>query len=158
MRAVDWPEELHPDRAHVFAHNELETRATPEAIWPWLVQATRWPEIYANCRGLRLYDGATELALGTRFTWWTFGVRVETVVDGFEPNRYLAWSGAGLGARGYHAWILEPTARGCRFVTEETQRGPVVRLLSPLLRRGLLHFHQRWLEGLARAALREQER
>ncbi len=149
-----WPSGLSPDRADLHAHNELATRAAPEAIWRWLIAAPRWHELYSNCRGLKIEGGADTLALGTRFTWWTFGARVSTTVDAFEANRYLAWTGGGLGARGHHAWLIEPTATGgCRFVTEETQRGVVVKALAPVLRRGLMHFHQRWLEGLAEAAL-----
>ena len=82
----------------------------------------------------------------------TFGAPVTTVVDDLAPGARLAWRGTGLGSRGYHAWILEPTAAGCRLIAEETQRGAVVWLGRPLLRRGLLAQHQRWLEGLARAA------
>ena len=147
-----WPDDLTPARADLHVHNQLETNASPAAIWQWLIAAPKWHELYSNCRGLRIEGGADTLALGTRFTWWTFGAHVSTTVDAFEPNRYLAWTGGGLGARGHHAWLLEPNDSGCRFVTEETQRGLVVKALAPALRRGLRHFHQRWLEGLANAA------
>src|SRR5262249_49852268 len=93
-----------------------------------------------------------DLSLGARFSWWTFGVPVSTVVLELVPARRLAWRGEGLGSMGYHAFDLEPTARGTHLVTEETQRGAAVRVPRPLITRGLLPFHQRWLEGLARAA------
>jgi hypothetical protein len=150
--AIRWPAGLTPGEAHVHTVNTLEAAVPPEAIWPWLVRATRWHEHYANCKRLRIDGGAAELSPGARFRWWTFGVPVTTVVEDWAPGERLAWSGTGLGARGYHAWILEPTAGGCRFITEETQRGAAVWLGRPLLRRGLLVQHQRWLEGLARAA------
>jgi hypothetical protein len=154
---IEWPDALRPEVAAIHAHNELETDLAPEAIWPWLVRAARWREFYSNCRGLRFVnDRGPDLRLGTEFTWWTFGVPVTTTVDVFEPNARLAWTGRGLGARGHHAWLLERRGNGARggtrIVTEETQRGIAPSLLRAALRPGLLHFHQRWLEGLVRAA------
>ncbi len=152
--SVRWPAGLEPANAPVFAHNEIVSTLPPARIWPVLIRAARWPDLYTNCKRLRfLNHEGPDLRPGTRFSWWTFGVPVETVIDGFEPERYLAWSGTGLGARGHHAWILEATADGgTRFVTEETQAGAVPWIFAPLLRAGLRHYHQRWLEGIERAA------
>jgi hypothetical protein len=149
---MKWPADLDPSVADVHAVNELVADVPPEAIWPWLVRATRWRELYSNAWRVRIENGAADLSLGARFSWWTFGVPVRTTVLELVPARRLAWRGEGLGAMGYHAFDLEPTARGTRLLTEETQRGAAVRVLRPMIARGLHHFHQRWLEGLARAA------
>ena len=150
--AIRWPEGLAPALAHVHTVNVLDVAVSPAQLWPWLVRATRWPDYYGNARRVRLAGDADELALGLAFHWWTFGVPVRTVVDDLAPHARLAWRGAGLGARGYHAWLLEPTPTGTRVITEETQRGAAVWLGRPLLRRGLVRWHQRWIEGLAAAA------
>jgi hypothetical protein len=153
MTSIAWPDGLAPEEAHIHVRNELVTDVTARAIWPWLLRATRWRELYSNCRGLRFVDErGPDLAIDTRFTWWTFGAKVDTRVTELVPFERLAWTGTGLGARGHHAWLLEERGGETRFVTEETQRGAVPALLAPVLRRGLLHFHQRWLEGLVRAA------
>ena len=47
-----------------------------------------------------------------------------------------------------------PEEGGTRVVTEETQHGWVPFLGRWYLRRGLLKWHQRWLEGLAERAAR----
>ena len=151
---VRWPEGLDPRIGDVFSHNELTIDVPPEQVFRWLLRATAWPTFYSNARRIRLEGGGDELRLGTRFSWWTFGVPVTTTVDALEPGRYLAWSGTGLGARGHHVWLIEPTLGGCRVVTEEVQRGPMVALLAPLLRVGLRRSHQGWLEGLAVVARR----
>jgi hypothetical protein len=150
--SIHWPAGLAPEEAHVHTVNVLETEVPAAAVWPWLLRATRWHEHYANCRRLRIDGGAADLSAGARFHWWTFGVPVTTVVDDLVPDERLAWSGTGLGARGYHAWILEAMPVGCRLITEETQRGAVVWLGRPLFRRWLRAQHQRWLEGLVRVA------
>lgn len=151
---VRWPAGLEPATSPVFAHDELAAEVTPAAFWARLVHATRWHEDYPNCKRLVIDGGGDHLQLGTRFTWTTFGIRVTTTVDGFEPERYLSWTGGGLGARAHHVWLIEPTPAGCRIVTEETQAGVAARLLAPLMRRGLARYHPRWLAGLARAAAR----
>lgn len=153
MSAIRWPAGFEPSSCPVHTVNELTIDAPIEAAWAWLVRAGRWSEWYSNCKRLRFESGSgPDLALATRFTWVTFGVRVDTTVREFEPPQRLAWEGRGLGARGYHAWLLRPTGRGCHVVTEEVQAGLAPSLARVGIRRGLLHYHQRWLEGLARRA------
>lgn len=77
---------------------------------------------------------------------------VETIVEECDPPHRLAWSGTGLGAAAYHSWDVEPTPDGCRVVTEETQRGPMVSVLRVVLRPLLRYTQVAWLDALARAA------
>lgn len=150
---IRWPDDLRPAAAAVYSRNELATDLPPDRIWPWLVRAERWHEHYSNCRRLRLLDEAgPDLQLGTRFSWWTFGVPVTTVIEELVPGERLAWRGVGAGACGYHAWLLERHAGRTRFVTEEVQRRVAPWLLRFALRPAIHHFHQRWLEGLVRVA------
>lgn len=66
--------------------------------------------------------------------------------------KYLAWSGARFGSSGYHSWILKPINDKCLVITEETQQGIIPGIFRLFLRRGLHHYHQLWLEGLAKMA------
>jgi len=151
---VTFPDAQAPARSPIYTRNELWIAAPPERIWPWLVDAARWPAYYGNAKNIVLDDGAVELALGTRFHWTTFGVRVHTVVEELQRHRRLSWSGKGLGSTEYHGWVLVPERGGTRVITEETQQGFVASLGRAFLRRGLLTWHQRWLEGLAAQAAR----
>ena len=149
---VLWPPGMEPEGAPVYSWNALDMPVPPEAVWPWLVRASLWPTWYSNAWRVRIEGGSADLAPGVRFTWVTFGVPVSTRVTEWQPGERLAWSASALGARGHHGWVIERTPEGCRVVTEETQRGALPSLGRYLLRPGLLHFHQRWLEGLARVA------
>jgi uncharacterized protein YndB with AHSA1/START domain len=142
-----------PDQSPVFARNELFIPAPPERVWAWLVRPARWPDFYGNAKDIAV-EGQGELALGTKFHWTTFGVRAHTVIEELVPNERLSWSGRGLGSTAYHGWVIARVSGGSFVVTEETQQGIVVSLGRAFLRRGLLKWHQRWLEGLARAAER----
>lgn len=150
---VRWPAGHEPAGAALYEVNACTSGADPEAIWAWLVRPDRWREFYGNALRVRHRAGPwPELALGTRFSWVTFGAPVTTEVTELEAPYRLAWTGRGLGSVGHHGWVLTPTATGCEIRTEETQRGRAVGLLGPVLRPALRHFHQRWVEDAARIA------
>jgi uncharacterized protein YndB with AHSA1/START domain len=144
-----WPDDLGPDRSPVYTCNELEIEATPEAVWAHLIDAEAWPKFYANARDVRVDGAGALLAPGTVFTWKTFGLRVKTRVEVFEPPTALAWRGDQRIGRGMHTWTLEPTGSGCRVVTEEAQGGALPSIGRWYIRGALLRWHQRWLEGLS---------
>lgn len=146
---VRFPEGALPHQSPVYVRNSLVIPAAPERLFAWLLAAPRWPEWYANAKDVRIAGDAPLLTLGAEFTWVTFGVPVHTRIEELVPARRLAWSGRGLGSTAYHGWLLEPVAEGTRVTTEETQRGFVATIGRVPLRRGLLKWHQRWLEGLA---------
>jgi len=151
--AVRWPDEARPDLSPVYGRSEITIAAPPAVVFEHLVRAERWPEWFADCSAVRIEAGPRpELDVGTRFRWTVMRVPVVTTVEECEPPTRLAWSGSGLGARAYHAWILEPAAGGCRVLTEETQRGAVPSLLRFLLRPLLRYSQRRWLTDLARVA------
>lgn len=148
-----WPAGEGPEGAPVYTWNAIDVGAASERVWAWLVRAPLWPSYYDNASKIAFPNGGgPDLALGTRFTWRTFNVSVDTTVTELVPNERLAWRGKTVGGVGYHGWVIERTPRGCRVVTEETQRGIVPSLGRLFLRRGLLTQHQRWLEGLKRMA------
>lgn len=138
----------------MYSFNELTMPVPARRIWPWLVRAAEWPAYYANARDVRFVSsGGPELEAGTVFRWRTFGVPVETRVEELVPFERLSWSGRGLGARGFHAWILVDEGERCRVVTEEAQRGFVPSLCRLAFRRMLQYQHQRWLEGLEKVSI-----
>lgn len=145
-----WPAGLEPDRTPVSTRNTLLVPASPAVVWERLVDAADWPRWYAGAHDVVLAGGAERLAPGTEFRWRTLGVQVTCVVDRWERYRLLGWTGRALGSRGHHRWLLTPTSGGTLVVTEETQAGVVPRVGRWWLRRALLGWHQRWLEGIAR--------
>jgi hypothetical protein len=152
--AEEWPAEFDPRTAPVYTRNEIRTHLAAEQLWPALVTATNWPRWYAHARRVSIVGGGAALTATSHFTWTTLGVRARTYVAEFEPARRLAWIGTGLGAAGYHRWLLIPSAEGgCLVVTEEVQTGLIPWLGAKRLRRSLLANHQRRLEGLVAVSL-----
>jgi uncharacterized protein YndB with AHSA1/START domain len=145
-----WPPSYQPDRAKVFAHNEILVGAPPERPWEWLVRANAWPRWYVNARRVRILNDDERLQDGTRFGWVTFGTSVQSTVDIFSPPYMLGWRWRGRGSDGYHVWLLQPHPGGTRVVTEETQFGPGPSVLRALLAPTLWLSHEIWLRSLAR--------
>ena len=150
---IRWPEELRPEAASFHAVNELRMEADPANVWEWLRRPDLWPTYYGNSRFVKHLEGPwPTVEPGSRWRWFTFGVFVGSEVVEFEPAARLAWSARELGARGHHEWVLTPSDGGTLVHTEETQRGWSVAAVAPVMRRLMVRYHQRWLEGLARVA------
>jgi hypothetical protein len=150
---VRWPGAAHPEQATIHVCNEAYSNATPEMIWAWLIRAREWPSWYANSQDV-IFEGGTgpELSMGSKFRWTTFGVRVASHVEEFEPPNRVAWSGTAPGSTGYHAWVIERRDQRTRIVTEETQRGFIPFVAQVYLRRVMKRQHQIWVDELARRA------
>ena len=149
---IVWPEEFSPARSPIHVRNELVMLAPPQAVWSWLIRARDWPNWYSNSKNVRIDGGTADLAQGSTFHWRTFGVSLVSQVEEFMPAERIAWHAKGLGVWAYHAWLIRPTAAGCKVVTEETQHGFVARAGRLLMPRRMEHFHQLWLEELEKKA------
>lgn len=151
---IRWPEGHHPSQSRLVAVNELQMDAPLDRVWAWLRRPDLFPTYYGNSRFVKHLDGAwPEVELGSRFRWFTFGVRVVSEVVEFDPEAgRLAWSAAELGATGHHGWVLSESDGGTFVRTEETQKGWAMALAAPVMSRLMVSQHQRWLEGLARVA------
>lgn len=154
---VQWPAYYAPDNCPIHVRNELDIAGSPECVWAWLTRATLWPTWYVNSANVKILEGdGPDLKKGTRFRWKTFGVTITSTVLEYVPNERIAWNAHAFGLDVYHAWVLEPSAKGCRVLTEETQHGWLARLSKLIMPNRMYQYHQIWLEGLgakARAGL-----
>jgi len=127
--------------------------ATQECVWEWLIRATLWPTWYVNSANVKILEGrGPNLQKGTLFRWKTFDVTITSTVLEYVPGERIAWDAHAFGIDAYHAWVLQPSAQGCRVLTEETQHGWLPRLGKLFMPNRMHTFHQLWLEGLATKA------
>ncbi|WP_375485564.1 SRPBCC family protein [uncultured Mycobacterium sp.] len=86
--------------------------AAPQAVWKLLVDLDDWSRWGPPIRRAVLdsgYDHLTRHATGTVYTWLPVGVPF--VITEFEPNRYWAWTVAGLPATSHR---VDPVDGGAR--------------------------------------------
>ncbi len=146
---IDWPEHYRPHNCPVHVRNELDMAATQEHIWAWLTHAVLWPSWYINSANVLILEGPkANLQKASRFQWKTFGVTITSTVLEYIPGERIAWDGHGLGLDVYHAWVLQPSAKGCHVLTEETQHGWLPVLGSLFMPNRMYSYHQLWLECL----------
>ncbi|MEM6842672.1 MAG: SRPBCC family protein [Bacteroidota bacterium] len=152
---ITFPEEYHPSKSAIHAHNELFIPASSNTIWYWLINATSWPEWYPNSANVEILnqENNSHLTENSKFNWRTFNTNIQSEVKEFEENKRLAWVANGSGLLAYHSWLIIEKDDGCLVVTEETQRGFLPRLFGFFIKKGLLKQHQIWLEGLRKKAI-----
>ena len=150
---IPWPWSHSPASAVVFAHNSVEIAASPQKVWSLLIDCVAWPRWYKRCSDVSILRGGPQLAAGSKFRFKTLRKYFEPGVVTFDACRMLVWSANGpLGTSGSHAWHIEPTATGCRVVTEEAQTGLFLRLVGGLVRGELVASHEDWVQSLKRLA------
>ncbi len=150
---IIWPVRSEPSNSPVFVHNEIDVEASPEKVWFWLTNLTSWPDWYFNSSNIQILNQQSDrLLAGTKFKWKTFGFKVESEIQEYVPNTRLAWDAKAMGIFAYHAWLIIPTATGCKVITEETQHGLICRLGKIFMPNKMFRYHTIWLEKLKEKA------
>src|SRR5271154_5487512 len=75
---IHWPTGFEPEKADLFAHNDLIINASCERIWTHIIDASRWPTWYPNSKDVEIQGGVPVLGDGTVFRWTTFGLAIES--------------------------------------------------------------------------------
>jgi uncharacterized protein YndB with AHSA1/START domain len=143
---INWPEKYRPEDASFFVHNEIEIQAPPEAIWEVIIQAETWPSWYEGASKVKVQgreDG--RLAPDAVFTWDTMGLSFTSTIKEFKPPHRLSWESRKSTIQGYHAWLIIPTAAGCKLVTDESQHGFMTWMQKAFVPGKLRRLHDVWL-------------
>lgn len=99
LNEIIWPERFLPGTTDNFASNEVIVKGlTIEDVWPYLTHIQAWDKYYSNCDGAKYDNPAnTELKMGTKFSFTTFGFDVVSEVIEYQSPKdgvaRLAWSG-----------------------------------------------------------------
>jgi hypothetical protein len=145
---VVWPEEFNPEKANWYVHNEISINARPEVVWNILIDAKKWHTFYKGVESpVEFFDTtAAVLENGLVFKMHTMGLHLEPVMKEFIANERMAWEVRRGNLTAYHAWVIVPTANGCRLITPEAQNGLLSFLQKVFLPNKLLNLHEDWLE------------
>ena len=104
---IHWPDGFHPEQADLFAHNEIFVHASCKKVFTNLADAQTWLSWYPNSHDVKLLNSLDgKLHRGTRFSWDTFGVHIESTVHEFVPDSRLGCFGSGTAMKAYHTFLL----------------------------------------------------
>ncbi len=84
---IHWPCDVNPDRADLFAHNDIVVNAPADVIWNHLVRASAWPSWYSNASDVVVNAPNGILGPGVTFDWITFGASIHSTVHEIEHER-----------------------------------------------------------------------
>ena len=136
------------ERAPVTAHLEIEINAPPAKVWSLLVDAPSWPKWEKQINAVTS-DGP--LAGGKKFMWKSGDTEIQSQVQLFEPETWLAWTGSAMSAKAIHVWQLQEVAGDrTRVLMKESMDGPLMSRLLPQDK--LSAAGMEWLVALKRAA------
>jgi uncharacterized protein YndB with AHSA1/START domain len=146
---VNWPPGYEPRKSKFFVHNEIEIGAAPEKVWAILVEAIKWPDWYKGAQDVIISNGDLPfLQHNSVFTWKTMGLNFRSTIKEFEPASRLSWESKKKSIQGYHAWVIIPTATGCRVITDESQNGWLTFFEKTFQCKKLKRLHDVWLKAL----------
>jgi len=146
---VVWPQEFNPEKAKWYVYNEIEINAKPEVVWNILIDAKKWHTFYKGVESPVEFindTNATTLKDGLTFRMHTMGLHLTPVMKEFVPNERMAWEVRRNNLTAYHAWVIVPTAKGCRLITPEAQNGFLTFLQKVFQPNKLLNLHEHWLD------------
>ncbi len=146
---INWPTEYDPDKSKFFVHNVIEIGAPAEKVWNILLEAEAWPIWYAGARDVSILTSEKpSLEADSKFTWKTMGLHFESAIKEFDAPYRLSWESRKKSIQGYHAWLIIPTDKGCRVITDESQNGWLTFFEKTFQRKKLKRLHDVWLTEL----------
>lgn len=151
---VVWPDEFNPEKASWYINNEIEIYAEPEVVWNILIDARQWHTFYKGVQSPVEYLDSTANCLrnGLSFKMHTMGLHLIPQIKEFVPNERMAWEVRRRNLTAYHAWVIVPTAKGCRLITPEAQNGFLTFLQKLFQPNKLLKLHDVWLQAIKNRA------
>lgn len=148
---INWPENYEPRKSKFYVHNEIEINTKPEVVWTVLIDALRWPSWYKGSKNVSFStEKDTVLKANSIFKWETMGLKFESTIQQFEPNKLLAWESKKKSIQGFHVWLIIPSENGCKVITDESQNGWLTFFEKTFQPKKLKALHNVWLNELKR--------
>lgn len=146
---INWPADFDPKVSDFYVHNEIEIQASPEVVWQLLINASEWNSWYDGIRNIE-FENPKQVTLekNTKVFWNSMGQALNNSIVEFDPIATLSWQFIESKIQGYHAWIIIPTNKGCRVITDESQTGKLAKLQKVFIPKKLLKQHDHWLQML----------
>jgi hypothetical protein len=150
---INFPTPYEPSKSKFYVHNEIEINAKPEVVWGFLIDALKWQSWYKGAKNISFINpNDTILSSSSVFKWETMGLKFQSTIKQFEPNRLLAWESKKKCIQGYHVWLIVPTDKGCKVITDESQNGWLTFFEKAFQKNKLKKLHDVWLTELKKKA------
>lgn len=110
--------------APVQAQAELLIDASPDQAWALLTNIAEWSRWNPGVNRVTVHGS---LEPGTRFSWRSGRLPIESKLEVVEDERRIVWTGRTLGMDAVHTWDFEPQGEGVLVRTAESLDGTLAR-------------------------------
>ena len=149
LEKICWTSEYEPTKSKFYVHNEIEINAKPEVVWGYLIDALKWQSWYKGAKNVSFTKPTDTIINATSvFNWETMGLKFQSTIKQFETNRLLAWESKKNSIQGFHVWLIIPTEKGCKVITDESQNGWLTFFEKIFQGKKLKKLHDVWLAEL----------
>ena len=151
---INWPEGFRPAESDFFIHTEIDIKSSPQLVWDIFINAAKWPEWHKKTEGIQLLNSPNgKLNSSSIFIWYPAGKFTSTIKE-FKAPYNIAWLGEtdNKNMTVYNAWMIIPTAKGCKVVSNESQNGPKTRMEKIFAPNMVRKNIQNWLVRLKEQA------
>ncbi|MEO1099414.1 MAG: SRPBCC domain-containing protein [Bacteroidota bacterium] len=155
---INWPTAYQLDKTEFYIHNRIDINTSPEIVWNILIQAEKWPDWYTGMSQVSVVNAENGiLRSNSKMEFNTMERNFQGTIKEFKPYERLAWETVNEKLNAYHAWLIVPTEKGCRVITDESQYGKLARLQTTFVPNKLKKLHDIWLEKLKEKAEAENQ-
>ncbi len=131
--------------APVYASESSTIDADPAIVWALLCDISSWPDWQPDVERASI-DGP--VAAGTSFSWKTGPGSISSQLERVDPERVMAFSGSGMGAKIRHVFHLEPAQGSTRLTVTQSMEGLAVRGMRRMLLRITATSMATWLTAV----------
>jgi uncharacterized protein YndB with AHSA1/START domain len=124
---------------------EKHIEAPAKVVWEVLTDVQEWPTWHP---GIRSVVADRTPGLEMKFRWRPGPYQIESIVQEFEPQERIGWTGRSPGVAARHIWIIRPDAGGTMVHTDESMTGLLPRLMRRQLHKSVQKDLDTWLRNL----------
>jgi uncharacterized protein YndB with AHSA1/START domain len=141
------------ERAPIVVRAETSVPASPEAVWPAFADASAWPRWFTGMKDAH-YTSPAPHGVGSTRRVRVMSLEADETILAFDAGRRFAFRVDSANVPFLHALVEVVTLEAVGGATRVVYRQALepkswLRLLAPLLRRGMERGLRRGLDGLA---------
>lgn len=130
------------NNAPVICHKSIVINATTLEVWKVLTEIDKWSSWQTAIKSPHL-EGP--LKAGTKFTWKTGGLKINSTLHTVEPYTQFGWTGKTIGIKAIHNWSIVELNRQTEISVSESMEGFLAKLLKKTFTSSLDKNMGEWL-------------
>lgn len=134
-------------KAPVVFRKKIIINANSVDVWKVLTDIEKWASWQRDLKTLVVNGPVKE---GTKFSWKSGGLKINSEFHTVTPYINFGWSGKAIGIYAIHNFTIINLKSRTEVLVEESMEGVLTRILKPILQAKLNKSNTNWLNYLKR--------